>query len=253
MRSRALAGCLVVIVLATGCSKPIAGQARPAPGLIPRPLTGETIKGALLDAAALSKILQQPFESKADLPPRFGGPEKLQATPGAVSPSDCAGIARLADKSTYKAANVKNVARETWWNKSDTPAKVIDVEEGVVALPTIADASALFRKFSQQWDSCNGKTVTIQAGPIIFSDNITEVRVTDSVVAATLSNETRLSGSPTKPLPVARAVGVRGNCLVEVEVAFFSAPGPSDQGSGDVHDSAIDIARAMMDKVTGLS
>jgi hypothetical protein len=253
MRSRAVAACLLVIVLATGCSKAIGGQARPAPGLTPRPLTGETIKGALLDPAALARLLQQPFESKADLPPRFGGPEKLQMTSGTVSPTDCAGIARVADKTAYGSAKVKNVARETWWNNSSSPAKVIDVEEGVVALPTIADASALFRKFSQQWDSCNGRTVTIQAGSITFSDNVTQVHVADSVLAATLSNEARLSNSPTKPMPVARAIGVRGNCLVEVEVTFFSTQGPSDQGTGDPQTSAIDVARAMMDKVSGLS
>ena len=89
---------------------------------------------------------------------------------------------------------------------------------------------------------------------IVFLDTISDVRVADSVVAATLSIDTQLPGIPsTGPRPEARAIGVRGNCLVEVDVAFFGSTSPSDQGSGDVHRTAIDIAHALMDKVSALS
>jgi hypothetical protein len=43
------------------------------------------------------------------------------------------------------------------------------------------------------------------------------------------------------------------NCLVEVEVVFFGERRPSDPGSADVNTSGIDVARAMMDKVSSLS
>ncbi|MGZ4514690.1 MAG: sensor domain-containing protein, partial [Mycobacterium sp.] len=73
-------------------------------------------------------------------------------------------------------------------------------------------------------------------------------------LAATLSIDTQLPGIPSSgPRPEARAIGVRGNCLVEVEIAFFGSTSPSNEGSGDVHRSAIDIAHAMMDKVSGLT
>jgi len=50
-------------------------------------------------------------------------------------------------------------------------------------------------------------------------------------------------------VPLARALGVRGNCLVEVAVHFFGNSYPSDQGSGEINTSAVDIAHAMMDRL----
>jgi hypothetical protein len=78
VRSRGIAACLLVIALVTGCTRSVAGEVRPAANLKPRPLLGEPIKQVLLDDAGLSKVLTQTFTTKSDLPPRFGGPEKLQ-------------------------------------------------------------------------------------------------------------------------------------------------------------------------------
>ncbi len=252
---------LLVVVLATGCTSVVAGNARPAAGLKPRPVTGQTVMRVLLDGGELSKLLGQSFTAKSEIPSRFGGPEMLQPAFGVVSPVDCVGVTTMMEKSAYQSGQVKNVAREAWWNLRG-PAKVISVAEGVVALSTAAEASALFEKFSQRWDNCDGTTVTIERPSIIidragisFSDKISDVRVADSVLAATVSIETRLSGSPPiGPRPAARAIGVRGNCLVEVDVAFFSTQSPTDPGSGpDMNTSAVDIAHAMMDKVSALS
>lgn len=240
---------LLTLLLAIGCGG-IEGSARPAPGLKPRPLMGETIKQVLLDDAALGKILNQRFKADAHLPPRFGGPEKLQTGFGVITPAECAGVTTMTARSAYSSYEVKNVARESWWIDGG-PAKVISVAEAVVALPTATDADALFAKFSDQWDGCNGKTVTVEGSGLNFADEISDVRVANSVLAATVS--VQLSGSSTGKRPEARAIGVRGNCLVEVEITFFSTQSPSDQGSGDPHTSAIDIAHIMMDKISALS
>jgi hypothetical protein len=56
-----------------------------------------------------------------------------------------------------------------------------------------------------------------------------------------------------QPTPQSRAIGVRLNCLVEVEVVFFGDRRPSDPGTGNPDASATDIARAMMDRVSELS
>jgi hypothetical protein len=53
-------------------------------------------------------------------------------------------------------------------------------------------------------------------------------------------------------IPAGRAIGVRGNCLIEVEVDFFNSTKPSGRGPGDFSNSAIDIAGAMIDKVGAL-
>lgn len=259
MRAGAVVGIgLLAAALATGCT--VAGTARPAPGLKPHPVTGQAVKKVLLDDAELSKLLGQSFGAKAELPARFGGPEVLPPAFGAVSPANCVGVTSMMVKNAYRSADVKNAARATWWNVRG-PAKVISVAEGVVALSGPGGAAALFQQFTQQWRDCDGTTVTIgrpsiitDRPAIVFSDAISDVRVTDSVVAATLSIDTQLPGLPSSgPRPEARALGVRGNCLVEVDVAFFGATNPGDEGTGDVHRSAVDIAHAMMDEVSALS
>lgn len=247
--------CLLAAALATGCTSTVAGGARPGPDLRPHPVTGQAVKKILLDNAALSKLLGQSFETKNELPARFGGPEVLPPAFGAVSPAECVGVTSMMVKNAYQSGDVKNAARETWWNLRG-PAKVISVAEGVVALSSTAAAATLFDQFTRQWRECDGKTVTIGRSSIIadrpaiiFAETISDVRVADSVVAATLSIDTQLPGLPsTGPRPEARAIGVRGNCLVEVDVAFFG----SSNRSGDVHRSAADIAHAMMDNVSAL-
>jgi hypothetical protein len=67
------------------------------------------------------------------------------------------------------------------------------------------------------------------------------VRVTDSVLAATVQ---------TSSTPIARAIGVRVNCVVEVKVPVTDNEGP---GAADPETRAIDIARLMMDKISELS
>jgi len=62
-----------------------------------------------------------------------------------------------------------------------------------------------------------------------------------------------LPGSNPAAVPEGRAIGVRGNCVVEVEVDFFNTSNPSHQGTGDVNTTAVDIAHAMMDNVSALS
>jgi hypothetical protein len=242
---------LLTVMLATGCSSGNTDKAQPTP----RALTGETIKQVLLDDAALSKMLNQPFQADSKWPPSFGGADKLDRPIGPASPADCAGVALMTQQSAYQPANVRNVAREYWWNiPSAGLTKVLSVSEGVVALSTAADATALFGKFSEQWTKCQGQMVTTDGGRVTFSYQISDVRKADPVLAATVLVETRATGTSTAvSRHDARALGVRGNCLVEVNVAFFDNEDQSFKGTGDIHTSAIDIAHAMMDKVASLS
>jgi len=252
------AALLVVAALAVGCGGVVNGTAKPAPNLKPRPLTGEAVKQVLLDGAALSRMLDQPFVARN--PPEFGGPEALYHKDETVSPASCLGVAAMLRKSVYQQgpqpAQVKDVASESWWNNGE-PAQVLTVIEGVVTLPSAAQANALFAQFSQQWQQCAGTTVTQQTGPISTTNAISDVRVanpSNTIVAATNTATSTLPDMPPlQPTPQARAIGVQLNCLVEVEVVFFGERRPSDPGSGNVDTSAIDIAHAMMDKVNALS
>jgi len=241
--------CAVVAALAVGCGPAVSGTPKPAPNLKPRPLTGQTVRQVLLDDGALSRMLDQPFVGR--MPPAFGGPDKLysQLPPG----GGCLGVTAMLQKSVYESADVQDVASESWWNNGD-PAQVISVIEGVVTLPTAAQAEALFAKFSKQWQQCNATTTTEQDGPITTTNAISDIRVADTVVAATNTATSVLPNMPPlRPTPQARAIGVRLNCLVEVQVVFFGDRRSSDPGSANPDTSAIDIAHAMMDKVSEAS
>jgi hypothetical protein len=240
--------------LAVGCGGVVQGTAKPAPNLKPRPLTGATVRQVLLDDVALSRMLSQPFVARK--PPEFGGPDILSKKDETVSPPGCLGVTAMLQKSVYQSADVKDVASQSWWNNGE-PAQVISVIEGVVSLPSAAQAEALFAQFSQQWQQCNGTTTTEENGPIKTTNVISDVRVADSsntVVAATNTATSVLPNMPAlQATPQARALGVRLNCLVEVEVVFFGDRRPSDPGSANLDTSGIDIAHAMMDKVSALS
>ncbi len=241
----------MLVTLATGCNSVVGGTARSAPKLTPRPLAGLPVQRALLDDAALAAILDQPFNADPRFPARFGGPEALQDD-GSRAPTDCLGVAAMLQHSVYQFANVKDVAVESW-SHPNMSVKVIAVKESVVALPTAADAGAAFAKFSAQWQKCDGTAVPLPGGVLMLTPQVTDVRVVNSVVAATVSLDLGLPSSLSAAIPEGRAMGVRGNCLVEVDVVFSRLSNPSSRGSGDIHNSAIDIAHAMMDKVSALS
>ena len=226
------------------------GTARPTSSATAGVLAGESIKQVMLDGAALSKLLSQPFKTVPSFPPHLGEGDQLKDGYRSPSPAECAGVAFMLQKSVYQSAPVKNFVTEGWAH--DGPSVKVDlVVEGVVTLPTAQDVAALWGKFSAQRKQCDGQTLTVPGD--IFPDNpISDVRVADSVLAATVS---RGPGPHSILLsaPEARAVGVRGNCLVEVEVTFFGNSYPSDEGTADINTSAIDIAHAVMDKIGALS
>lgn len=241
---------LLAALLATGCTTMVSGNVVPAPNLAPRPLTGSTIKQVLLDGAALSKLLNQPFQTVPPFPPLFGGSEKLTDRFESPASADCAGVVYMLQKTPYQSADVGTVADE-FWRPDDSATEMSAVHEGVVSVPTAADANALFASFSAQWKQCDGKALN-EPSHLFVRDTIGDVRVMDSVVAATVELEPG-PGSILAAVPEARAVGVAGNCLVEVEVAFVGITYPSDQGSADVSTSAIKLAHVLMDRVRALS
>ena len=230
---------LVAVLLVTGCAATTGGTARPAP--VP-PLIR-----VMLDGATLAKLLGQPFESVPFAPPSYGGgSEKFGTAWESATPAECIGVVFMMQKIVYQSVPVRDVADEMWTSDGHS-AKVDSVDEGVISLPSPKDAAAAFAQFSAQWQGCDGTTLTA-ASATSANNAISDVRLADSVVAANVSMQ------PPEPsilasVPLARALGVRGNCLVEVAVHFFGNSYPSDQGSGDINTSAVDIAHAMMDRL----
>lgn len=226
-------GALLLAVLpVAACTVVISGSVRPAPGLPPKPITGSQVREVLLDHKELGKRLDQGFEGTPSYSHYGSGDEALHSSSD-VSPSDCAVSIGPMQTDSYPPSKVQEGAREVWWNDhSDDDAKVIAVEEGVVALDSAAEADALFAKITEQWKHCDGVEVTATGDTYSMSG----VKVADSVLSA---------NSKFGSIPEARAVGVRVNCLVEMEVTFYSSSYP---GAGD--RIASDLVREMMARIT---
>jgi PknH-like extracellular domain len=233
-----LSSVLIVLLAETGCTDVIDGAV-----LTPRPLTGQTIQQVLLAGTDLSNIFDQSFEGENGF--SFGGSAIMHRGSVDSGPHECAGVARMLLQGAYSGSNVQEVGTGLWWDSrpyAKGPA-VLLAEEGVVALPTMTAAEAVFAKFTEQWHHCVGATVTFTGS---FHDDISDVRVIDSVLVATVRQR-----SDDTTIREARAIGVRMNCLVEVAVSFYQDVPP--EVSGGHGKSAIDVARLMMDKVSGLS
>jgi hypothetical protein len=238
MRIGRIAVPLLVILVGAACTRAVDGTVRPARGLTPRPLTGQTVNHVLLDEGELTKLLHQSFKRISASPPRFGGRDQLYDVHS--SPRGCAGVVFELQKSSYGPADVRNVAQETWWTAGIRHAEVISVVESVAAVPTAAAADAVFAEFIRQWNRCNGATVTSDFGiGNALTSVISDVRAANSVLAATVQSHNVTT------VTSARAVGVRVNCFVEVDVALFSDQTPAG--------TAVDLVHRMMDKVSRLS
>ncbi|OMC03359.1 hypothetical protein A5735_07065 [Mycolicibacter heraklionensis] len=250
-RSGAVAvGALAAVLLASGCTTVVSGTVRPAPGLAPTPVTGMAVRQVLLDDSELSKLTGQPFRSDPAMPPRFGGLDELPDAWELAEPQDCVGAAVGGQRSVYSDAGVRDAAHEFWDAASDGDSSLTGVAEAVIALDSAADADALFAKFAEQWGSCDGVLVTRDAGADSeASGEITDVSDRDAVLVATV--RTSVDGEP--GLTVSRALAVRVNCVVDVDVFWFDEDDEDFAVSpaGDV--SAADLVRAMLDKVRTIS
>lgn len=220
-------------------------------------IVGETVKQVLLDGAELTTMLNQPFTTTAG-PPIYGG---LDAMDNSAPPGDCVGVVDVAPRTTYQSADVQSYARETWVHAESEhtdfkplSTRVMFVKEAVIALPSAAAAQAFFAKFAEQWQRCDGHPVNQQPDTADTSSkphlsgtemHITDVRVADDVLAASIV----LDKVP--KAPDTRAVGVQGNCLIGVLIAFTGVENAT--GSADPQTSSINAVRAMMNKVAQLS
>ena len=250
-RAVAVLGLMGIGLLATACTVVTGGKAQAPPSVEPRPLTGEAIMQVLVDDVTLSRILNQPFVIDSRLPSRFGGPEALQRVRSSLA-ADCLGVAEMLHQSIYGASNVNDVAVQAWRHAA-RPAQLTSIKEGVVSLGTAAEAHALFARFAQQWQSCDGHTVSLPDEVFRLKAEITNVQVAPSVLAGTIAIAFDSGHSEPTSIPAGRAIGVRGNCLVEVEVDFFNASVRSLGDSSVTNATAFDIAHLMMERVSALS
>ncbi|RAU91831.1 sensor domain-containing protein [Mycobacterium colombiense] len=234
---------LIAVLLVSGCTETITGTA----GLAPSAGRVPAIKRVLFDGTALAGLLGQPFQPYPHYSD-FGGDDKLGSNWDNGQPADCIGVVHLMQRVTYASAPIQLTAREMWVHKGDSE-RVDSVQQGIVALGTDADAYALFAKFTAQWRRCNGATLLAEPIDAWGSDAISDVRVADSVVAATVSMGCGPHGG-LNAIPTARALGVKGPYLVEVTVEFSPIYTQADKGNADINTTAIDLTHALMNKLS---
>lgn len=233
---------LLVVGLATGCTVAVGGAARPAPGLVPHPLTGQAVNRALLDRAELSRAFGQSFDTDPDQPSATGGRELLQAN--VQTPPECGGVVDVLLTDSYAGSDVRAVATGNWTYVGANPV-VIALQEAVVALADARAADAQFAMLARRWSSCSGATMTID-GDANFTSRVGTVHQKDSVLSAPVDD---ISSYMT--MPEARAVGVRVNCVVEVKVVYYG--GDDRDGSTRRIPTAADVAHLLMQKVSSLA
>jgi PknH-like protein len=152
-------------------------------------------------------------------------------------------------QSVYQSSKVNHVAVEAWRHAARS-TELTGVKEGVVSLASRADANALFSRFSQQWQRCDGQELLLPDPVLRLKASISNVQVAPSVLAGTVLVAFASPGSVAASVPAGRAIGVRDNCLVEVEVDYFNASTPSPNESGAIKATAVGIAKIMMDNVS---
>ena len=241
------AAVLVAVLAVAGCTRVIDGTVHPAAGLTPTPVAGDAIDKVLPDGDFLEKTLGQSLDPDPDFPVWSGGTDELYDAQGA--PPDCVGATSLWSRAAFDGPDTGDVVKAVWQNASpyDDDPSAIGVVQGVVAYRTAAAADAQFARMSARWQRCAGTTVQDDGSE--FSDQITDVQGADSVVEAAV----HVTGNVV--VQHAQALGVRVNCLLIADVAFYGdRVGDSMlKRQPNRRTSATEIVRRMMDTVSELS
>jgi len=238
----AVAGCLLL----SGCTAVTAGTVQPADGLPLGPLSGSELEEVLPTEDQIADILGDRLGPDPDDPAASGGLSDMADglhSEADASPHDCVGTTSPLQRSIYQDTGLTDFTSFDWELPESDSGDVLSTTTGVAAFPSTATANDAFEAFVKQWDACDGIVVelTTAAGDY-FTDAITNVHVENSVVSADM-----LTAKPSASVswPRLRAIGVRANCLVEVDVSFFGGDSPP---SG-LDDAAIELAHLMMSRV----
>ncbi len=169
-----------------------------------------------------------------------GGPEILLRTvdAAAVTPAECVSTAYRLQDIVYSAAPVRSVASGSWAGGGfDAPP--VSGFFGVVQMASVPEAQKFFAALTDQWRRCNGQAVVLrQPGHGEESTRIADVVFGDRVVSATVLHASSGSGAAR----VSRALGLAGDCIVDVEITDPRAVGTAGP--------AAEVAELMLDKIS---
>ncbi|OBH74618.1 hypothetical protein A5681_12555 [Mycobacterium scrofulaceum] len=236
MRAAALVG---ISLLSTGCVTTVTGTPARAGhlGAATLPLEQVLPDGAEINAAVGNELPPHG-------PAQVGGIDLLPngiRDSGDATPIQCLGVVAPAMRVVYEPGHVHAVATQDYWNY-DSGVAVFSATAAAIKLASTADAQRLFASFVEQWQRCDGATVTTfthdSSNTELYS-KATETRVDGPVLSATV---VAWDNHHAPPSPDERAVGVKGDVIADVKVA----DGPRAQAGR----RAIDLVEVMLRKVS---
>ena len=229
---RWLAGALSIVLLLAGCAHTIDGTAGAAASALKILPTEAEITAAV--GNTLSTFGFQPFIGGAEILPN-GYRSDAEA-----SPIGCAAVTDTAPRIVYESLPVVEAARQSYFNWDDG-VDTSGADAAVVRLSTAAAAKDAFGSFTRQWQQCEGTTVVKHVQSTVIDAEITDVTVTRSVLSATVRTHQLPSAPATR---YERAIGVRGNTVVEVSLAVTA----TGEKQPDPRTWAVRVAQLMSDK-----
>ncbi|MGQ9407840.1 sensor domain-containing protein [Mycolicibacterium gilvum] len=155
-----------------------------------------------------------------------------------ATPAHCVSAAYRLQEIVYDDSPVRSVASSTWAGGAfDGPP--VSGFFGVVQMASPAAAQEFFAATTEQWRHCNSQTVALQSPERGIGElsRITDVTFDERVVSASVLHTSAGTASPT----AMRALGLAGDCIVEVELTDPRAEGPPR--------GAVAVADVILDKI----
>jgi hypothetical protein len=207
--------------------------------------TVRDLASVLPSAAEVSEAAGNPLADNGS--PVIGGIDVLPngiRDDSAAHPIGCLGPVSPFMRVVYEDGDVRGAALQQFSNYGDNQT-VSSVDVGVVEFGSEAEAQRVFGDFVARWKACEGTTVTTELPPpasTTLYQKVTDVRVDGAVLSATVVNSDN-QGDAT--FPTERALGVAGDCIVDLDVAV------TDSASVQNRDSrrAIDLVTATLGKI----
>lgn len=237
MRGLLVALCLLL----TGCTIAIPGTPTAAG---PDSRVGRDVADVLPTPDELTELTGVEIEP-SDFPPSVGGRRVL---PDGIRDDDdaselqCLGATTPGMFKTYEPLPVWAVARKGLDSPLGKRVPSVDVDVTVIALTSDAAAVEALASFTEQWQACEGKTMVTHGSGREFSHRIDAVATRGELLTATVT----FGSDSTSPTTVSqRALGIRANCVVDVEVGWFDAYEDTEAPA----DLAERVASLVLDKI----
>jgi hypothetical protein len=233
---RRWAGVALIAALLAGCAHAVDGAAEPAtaaPGILP---TESEITSAV--GNTLSTFGFAPF---------IGGVEILPdgyRTDADATPIDCVAVTDTAPRVVYEKSDVVEAARQSYFNLNPGVG-TSGADAAVVRMSTAEAAQRTFDGFVRQWQQCSGTAVVKHLRGVNNTEvdaAVSDVTVAAPVVSATVTTKPRPDGPASL---YQRALGVRGDTIVEVSLATT----PPGERQPMPRAQAVRVAEAMLAKV----